>query len=300
MVHRDYISVDRLRNDDFISINDRERDISGGFGKACLSRDLYRMATRFDFFRMLSIYYAGPGIFISNAILMTTVYLQTWVLVVLALAGAYLISSGTLREAEGIGLREDEAEQTTEEEPAPDEEQTENRRLLMDADRHLMQDGFYGDPTAATEVPEEEEPEEEPVDAAAALTAGVDDTIDDYYTSFYDPGGNAGSGNDEGNYEVPTAGGYSYSTEYVDPAVPTTAGGQGASGGSSSTAVVSADPVRITLHGSTSMPLSRCRRPSGGRAPKSLNNSLRSTMSLKPVSGIWTHLLVSHLLFSWV
>ena len=285
----------------FVSINGFEIKISGGNGEVCVSRDLYRVATRFDFFRMLSVYYSGPGFFINNAILMTTVYLQTWVLVVLALAGAYLISSGTLREAEGIGLREDEAEQTTEEEPAPDEPPTENRRLLMDADRHLMQDGFYGDPTATTEVPEEEEPEEEPVDAAAALTAGVDDTIDDYYTDFYNPGGNTGSGNDEGNYEGPTAGGYSYSTEYVDPAVPETAGGQGASDGSSSTSVVrAADAVRITLHGSTSMPLSRCRRPSRGRAPKSLNNSLRSTMTPKQVSGIWTHLLVSHPSFSWV
>lgn len=75
----------------FVSINGFEIKISGGNGEVCISRDLYRLATRTDFFRMMSIYYSGPGFFINNAILMMTVYLQTWLLAVLALAGAYLV-----------------------------------------------------------------------------------------------------------------------------------------------------------------------------------------------------------------
>ena len=194
----------RIRNDDFVSINDRERDISGGYGKACLSRDLYRMATRSDFFRMMSIFYAGPGFFINNAVLMTTVYLQTWVLVVLALAGAYLISSGTLREAEGIGLQgEKDAEETPGEEPAPDESPDQNGRLLMEANRQILRRYHRFRVDTADDVPEDE-PEEEPVDAAAELATGVDDQADDIYAQFYDPASLEDSGDGGVAYEKTT------------------------------------------------------------------------------------------------
>lgn len=86
----------------FVSINGFEIKISGGNGEVCISRDLYRLATRTDFFRMMSIYYSGPGFFINNAILMTTVYIQTWLLVVLALAGAYLVEVGDPVDVHGI------------------------------------------------------------------------------------------------------------------------------------------------------------------------------------------------------
>lgn len=97
IAYRDYISVGKGRDMGFVSINGFEIKISGGNGEVCISRDLYRIATRVDFFRMMSVYYSGPGFFINNAILMTTVYLQTWVLAVLALAGAYLVASGTFK-----------------------------------------------------------------------------------------------------------------------------------------------------------------------------------------------------------
>lgn len=172
----------------FISINGFEIKISGGNGEVCVSRDLYRVATRVDFFRMMSVYYSGPGFFINNAILMTTVYLQTWVLVVLALAGSYLISSGNLQESEGI---------VSDESPAPGEEEVTGRRLLMDvADRHLLQD--YGTYDVGATV--EEPPEDDPADDAATATEVFDQ---DSYTSQYyadfnnvepDDGGGGGGG----------------------------------------------------------------------------------------------------------
>ena len=192
----------------FVSINGFEIKISGGNGEVCVSRDLYRVATRFDFFRMLSVYYSGPGFFINNAILMTTVYLQTWVLVVLALAGAYLISSGTLREAEGIGLLDDDAEETPGEEPAPDESSAENRRLLMDANRQILQTYGYAADTVDEEP--EDKPEDEPVDAAAELAAGnEEDAAADIYASFLDPASLEDTGGGNPSYDVP-------SFEYVD------------------------------------------------------------------------------------
>jgi len=144
----------------FVSINGFEIKISGGNGEVCISRDLYRAATRVDFFRMMSIYYSGPGFFINNAVLMTTVYLQTWILVVLALAGAYLVSSGALQESEGVGI--------IEESPAPDEDET-GRKLLMEGSlRHLLQGNYYGyDTGAVEEVPDE--PAEDTGETAAEV-----------------------------------------------------------------------------------------------------------------------------------
>ncbi|CAD7698647.1 unnamed protein product [Ostreobium quekettii] len=112
VTYRDYISVGKGRDMSFVSINGFEIKISGGNGEVCISRDAYRLGTRTDFFRMMSIYYSGPGFFINNAILMTTVYVQIWVLAVLALAGGYLVEREVdlaeeerLRQVE-LGLRD--------------------------------------------------------------------------------------------------------------------------------------------------------------------------------------------------
>ncbi|CAD7698034.1 unnamed protein product [Ostreobium quekettii] len=130
VTYRDYISVGKGRDMAFVSINGFEIKISGGNGEVCISRDAYRLGTRTDFFRMLSIYYSGPGFFINNAILMTTVYVQLWVLAVLALAGAYLVERD-------VGVDPD----------AEDEELASGRRLLGLAEdaaigRELLQ-GIY-------------------------------------------------------------------------------------------------------------------------------------------------------------
>lgn len=202
----------------FVSINGFEIKISGGNGEVCVSRDLYRVATRSDFFRMMSIYYSGPGFFINNAILMTTVYLQTWVLVVLALAGAYLISSGALRESEGIGLKDKNDTKV----PSAPGEDVGTRRLLEISERNLLQ-YYYGstaDPApekAAPTAPKENPPgNQELFDSASytdayyatlnndvpaneaygADTGGANDVISSYYTDFgsYDQPASSSSG----------------------------------------------------------------------------------------------------------
>lgn len=40
--------------------------VSGGNGEQVMSRDVHRMATRFDFFRLLSFYHSGCGFFINT------------------------------------------------------------------------------------------------------------------------------------------------------------------------------------------------------------------------------------------
>ena len=105
----------------FVSINGFEIKISGGNGEVCISREIYRLGTRTDFFRMLSIYYTGPGFFINNAILMTTVYIQIWVLAVLALAGAYLVETEVIDTNTALAPT-----------PAANDTSTASRRLFQD------------------------------------------------------------------------------------------------------------------------------------------------------------------------
>lgn len=56
-----------------------------------ISRDVYRLATRFDFFRLLSFYHSGPGFFINTFLTMVLVYLNIWVVLVLALTNSVLV-----------------------------------------------------------------------------------------------------------------------------------------------------------------------------------------------------------------
>jgi len=218
----------------FVSINGFEIKISGGNGEVCVSRDLYRVATRTDFFRMMSVYYSGPGFFINNAILMTTVYLQTWILAVLALAGAYLISSGALQESEGVGLtKEDDTvtEATRKAANAPDEE---GGRRLLDYDRSLLQNygALYSGGTTEPDVPADEPPPKEP--NAEEVLSSQDQLTINYYNNFNNVDPNAKTDQTYtvgGNEDSLSA----YYSEFVDS---TTSGpaqsSSAASGGSSS------------------------------------------------------------------
>ena len=52
-----------------------------------LSRDVYRLGHHLDFFRMLSFYYTSVGFFVSNMLVVLTVYAFLWGRVYLALSG---------------------------------------------------------------------------------------------------------------------------------------------------------------------------------------------------------------------
>lgn len=46
-----------------------EAKIANGNGEQTLSRDLYRLGHRFDFFRMLSCYFTTIGFYVNNMVL---------------------------------------------------------------------------------------------------------------------------------------------------------------------------------------------------------------------------------------
>ena len=64
-----------------------EAKVASGNGEQILSRDVYRLGHHLDFFRMLSFYYTTVGFFVSNMMVVLTVYSFLWGRVYLALSG---------------------------------------------------------------------------------------------------------------------------------------------------------------------------------------------------------------------
>ena len=82
---KEYISVGKGRDMGFDSINGFEAKVSGGNGEQVISRDVHRLATRLDFFRLLAFYCSGPGFFISTYFVLLSVYVNLWMLLLISL-----------------------------------------------------------------------------------------------------------------------------------------------------------------------------------------------------------------------
>lgn len=87
VTHHEYIQVGKGRDVGLNQIALFEAKVSSGNGEQILSRDVYRLAHRLDFFRMLSFYYTTVGFYVSNMIVVLTVYTFLWGRVYLALSG---------------------------------------------------------------------------------------------------------------------------------------------------------------------------------------------------------------------
>lgn len=64
-----------------------EAKVASGNGEQVLSRDVYRLGHRLDFFRMLSFFYTTVGFFFNTMMVILTVYAFLWGRVYLALSG---------------------------------------------------------------------------------------------------------------------------------------------------------------------------------------------------------------------
>lgn len=82
---KEYISCGKGRDMGFDSINSFESKVSGGNGEQVMSRDVFRLGTQFDFFRLLGFYHSGPGFFINSYLVLLSVYANIWMLTLLAL-----------------------------------------------------------------------------------------------------------------------------------------------------------------------------------------------------------------------
>ncbi|XP_042024280.1 callose synthase 5-like [Salvia splendens] len=87
VTHHEYIQVGKGRDVGFNQISLFEAKVACGNGEQTLSRDIYRLGHRFDFFRMLSFYYTTIGFYISSMLVVLTVYAYLYGKLYLSLSG---------------------------------------------------------------------------------------------------------------------------------------------------------------------------------------------------------------------
>ncbi|KAL4347627.1 hypothetical protein GQ457_17G005410 [Hibiscus cannabinus] len=85
--HHEYIQVGKGRDVGLNQISMFEAKVASGNGEQVLSRDVYRLGHRLDFFRMLSFFYTTVGFFFNTMMVVLTVYAFLWGRLYLALSG---------------------------------------------------------------------------------------------------------------------------------------------------------------------------------------------------------------------
>ncbi|XP_044505154.1 callose synthase 3 [Mangifera indica] len=87
VTHHEYIQVGKGRDVGLNQISMFEAKIANGNGEQTMSRDIYRLGHRFDFFRMLSCYFTTIGFYFSTLITVLTVYVFLYGRLYLVLSG---------------------------------------------------------------------------------------------------------------------------------------------------------------------------------------------------------------------
>ncbi|XP_065866870.1 callose synthase 5-like [Euphorbia lathyris] len=87
VTHHEYIQVGKGRDVGLNQISLFEAKVACGNGEQTLSRDIYRLGHRFDFFRMLSCYFTTIGFYISAMMVVLTVYVYLYGKLYLSLSG---------------------------------------------------------------------------------------------------------------------------------------------------------------------------------------------------------------------
>ncbi|XP_051126001.1 callose synthase 11 [Andrographis paniculata] len=85
--HHEYIQVGKGRDVGLNQISMFEAKVASGNGEQVLSRDIYRLGHRLDFFRMLSVFYTTVGYYYNNMIVIVMVYSFLWGRLYLSLSG---------------------------------------------------------------------------------------------------------------------------------------------------------------------------------------------------------------------
>ncbi|KAI8031400.1 Callose synthase 7 [Camellia lanceoleosa] len=74
ITHHEYIQVGKGRDVGMNQISPFEAKVANGNGEQTLSRDVYRLGRRFDFYRMLSFYFTTVCFYFSSMVTVLTVY----------------------------------------------------------------------------------------------------------------------------------------------------------------------------------------------------------------------------------
>eukprot|EP00250_Pteridium_aquilinum_P011201 c19900_g1_i1 orf=712-6561(-) len=87
ITHHEYIQVGKGRDMGLNQISRFEAKIASGNGEQTMSRDIYRLGHRVDFFRMLSVYFTTVGFYFNSLIVVLIVYVFLYGRIYLALSG---------------------------------------------------------------------------------------------------------------------------------------------------------------------------------------------------------------------
>ncbi|KAI3711097.1 hypothetical protein L2E82_40935 [Cichorium intybus] len=87
VTHHEYIQVGKGRDVGMNQISQFEAKVANGNGEQTLSRDVYRLGRRFDFYRMLSFYYTTIGFYFSSMVTVLVVYVFLYGRMYMVLSG---------------------------------------------------------------------------------------------------------------------------------------------------------------------------------------------------------------------
>ncbi|KAJ7537160.1 hypothetical protein O6H91_12G100700 [Diphasiastrum complanatum] len=87
VTHHEYIQVGKGRDVGLNQISLFEAKVANGNGEQTLSRDIYRLGHRFDFFRMMSCYVTTIGFYFNTMLVVLTVYVFLYGRLYIALSG---------------------------------------------------------------------------------------------------------------------------------------------------------------------------------------------------------------------
>ncbi|GLI69231.1 hypothetical protein VaNZ11_013721 [Volvox africanus] len=86
--YKEYISCGKGRDMGFDSILGYQKKISGGAGDLATSREVHRLGTRLEFFRLMSFYHGGIGHFLNSYLTLKAAWYNIWALLLTAMAQA--------------------------------------------------------------------------------------------------------------------------------------------------------------------------------------------------------------------
>ncbi|KAL8201436.1 hypothetical protein R6Q57_012775 [Mikania cordata] len=87
VTHHEYIQVGKGRDVGMNQISQFEAKVANGNGEQTLSRDVYRLGRRFDFYRMFSFYFTTVGFYFSSMVTVLIVYVFLYGRMYMVLSG---------------------------------------------------------------------------------------------------------------------------------------------------------------------------------------------------------------------
>ncbi|XP_015164902.1 callose synthase 7-like isoform X2 [Solanum tuberosum] len=104
VTHHEYIQVGKGRDVGMNQISQFEAKVANGNGEQTLSRDVYRLGRRFDFYRMLSFYFTTVGFYFSSMATVLTVYVFLYGRLYMVLSGLEkrILEDSTVRQSKAL------------------------------------------------------------------------------------------------------------------------------------------------------------------------------------------------------